>query len=272
MLLTKPRRKRNIDYVISLEEQLEALKAYVRDLESRNSEPTVLRPPFLDDAFGIDEGPGSGPNSQLDARNTPSHSYEQNYRLPSAVDELGSMMWKMSINESGGTSFIGPSGSFSFSTSSSPITTKTEDRKPVLENTVDADHLLMGYLADSNLRKELFQLFSEFINPFHQFVEPSTLNFYDYDSSDPVTTLAQYAILAAGSRLSKRQDADQIGDCFALHAESLALKCCRDHPSLIVIQVLTILCWRELSLENENMAWMYNCMFSFACILPRINS
>jgi hypothetical protein len=216
----------------------------------------------LDDAFGIDEGPESGPNSQLDARNTPSHAYEQNYRLPSAVDELGSMMWKMSINDSGGTSFIGPSGSFSFSTSASPGTKRAENQKLVSENTVDADHLLMSYLADSNLRKELFQLFSEFINPFHQFVEPSILNFYEYDSSSgPVTTLVQYSILAAGSRLSKRQDADQIGDCFALHAESLALKCCRDHPSLIVIQVLTIMCWRELSLENENMAWMYNCMF-----------
>jgi len=225
----------------------------------------------LDGAFGIDEGPESRPTSELDARKTPSHAYEQNYRLPSAVDELGSMMWKMSINDSGGTSFIGPSGSFSFSTSASPITKRAEDHEPVPENTIDADYLLMSYLADSNLRKELFQLFSEFINPFHQFVEPSALNFYENDSSGLVATLVQYAILAAGSRLSKRQDADQIGDCFALHAESLALKCCRDHPSLIVIQVLTIMRWRELSLENENMAWMYNCMFSLAFILPRIN-
>lgn len=165
----------------------------------------------------------------------------------------------MSINESGGTSFIGPSGSFSFSTSASPITKRTEDQTPVLENSVNAEHLLMSYLADSDLRKELFQLFSEFINPFHQFVEPSMLDFYAYDSNGPVTILVRYAILAAGSRLSKRQEADQIGDCFALHAESLALKCCRDYPSLIVIQVLTIMCGREISLENENMAWMYNC-------------
>lgn len=260
MLFTQPRRKRNIDYVISLEDQLEALKAYVRDLESSHSEHTLLRPSFLGDDFGIDEGSESGPNSQLDTRNTPSHAHKQNYRLRSAVDELGSMMWKMSINESGGTSFIGPSGSFSFSTSASPVTKRTEDRNPVLENSFNVEHLLMSYLADSDLRKELFQLFSEFINPFHQFVEPSMLDFYSYDSNGPVTTLVRYAILAAGSRLSKRQDADQIGDCFALHAESLALKCCRDHPSLIVIQVLTIMCWREISLENENMAWMYNCM------------
>lgn len=172
----------------------------------------------------------------------------------------------MSINESGGTSFIGPSGSFSFSTSASPITKRTEDQTPVLENSVNAEHLLMSYLADSDLRKELFQLFSEFINPFHQFVEPSMLDFYAYDSNGPVTILVRYAILAAGSRLSKRQEADQIGDCFALHAESLALKCCRDYPSLIVIQVLTIMCGREISLENENMAWMYNSMGASLCI------
>jgi len=36
-------------------------------------------------------------------------------------------------------------------------------------------------------------------------------------------------------------------------------QCCRTYPGTIVVEALLILGWRELTLDNDNMAWMYNC-------------
>ncbi|KAI1523332.1 C6 transcription factor, partial [Pyrenophora tritici-repentis] len=53
-----------------------------------------------------------------------------------------------------------------------------------------------------------------------------------------------------------------IGKVFATQAEKILQQCYRAYPGVVVVETLLILGWRELTLDNDNMAWMYNCMCS----------
>jgi hypothetical protein len=121
-------------------------------------------------------------------------------------------------------------------------------------------------LRNPTIIKELRDLFVAYVNPFQQFVEVSTLSKPPNQSpADISLDLLQSAICAAGACFADRSDLKEVGELFALHAESLALPCCQLFPNLIVIQALNILCWRDLSLEHENMAWLYNSMAASLC-------
>jgi hypothetical protein len=252
-----------LDYIVSLEEQLVTLKAYVRDMERRNLESSndlssKKVSPYLDDEYRLAREVQK--DQHLDSRADASLNLteDHDHRSTSAIDDVGSLMWKMSISDKGNTMFIGPSGNFCFTTTSNTANLKT--REPQVSSSIVYNGLYATYIQDEELKKELLELFMTSINTFHHFVYPVSIDVI-FDVDDSISTFLHCAILAAGSRLSRRENAKEVGDAFALHAESLALICCREDPCLIVAQALTIMCWRELSLENENMAWMYNCEF-----------
>ncbi|KAI8687498.1 Zn(2)-C6 fungal-type domain-containing protein [Fusarium keratoplasticum] len=67
-------------------------------------------------------------------------------------------------------------------------------------------------------------------------------------------------ILAAGALFSDDSESKALGDKMADYAESVILQICRERPSVETVQAFSILCWRELGLDNENMAWMYDSM------------
>ncbi|CZS96860.1 related to pathway-specific regulatory protein nit-4 [Rhynchosporium agropyri] len=231
------KRKRDLEYVSKLEEQFEALKTYVKVLENQNQDQTQRSYPCAlnspEEWYGATDGKDHAFSTQT---GVDSAQPAQDTRLTSAVHEVGSLMWKLSIDKTGDASFIGPSGNFCFSTSP-PV----KGKKLLAADKIDMSHRLSEYSQDARLCRELFQTFEEFINPFHQFVQFPALVLKTFEHCEMESALLQSAIFAAGSRLLRRPDASQIGECFASNAEKLALKCCRDQPSLVVIQALTIM-------------------------------
>jgi hypothetical protein len=85
------------------------------------------------------------------------------------------------------------------------------------------------------------------------------------------------AILAAGARPVGQPDSCHAGRIYASYAESLALTCCKDSPSLNVIRALSIMSWYEISLDRVNTGWLYNSMaaalavhLGLHCLTPRV--
>lgn len=167
----------------------------------------------------------------------------------SAINDVSSLMWKLKIGDNGENAFIGPSGNFCFSTnlnepSTQPYTEPTQNGAGYHDLDAHAGHLEF--------------LFSQYINPIFQFLDAKTLQSIGssrLQDSDLLTS----SILAAGSLYAEDTSARAYGDMLASRIESSCLETCRRAPNMATIQSLAIMCWRELGLGHENMAWMYNC-------------
>lgn len=171
----------------------------------------------------------------------------------SAVDDLSSLVWKMSIGPGGQPSFTGPSGNFGMD----------DPEKP---ETVDRFHLVAAVdeeldLDDTGIRGHFLALFMEHVNPYYQFL--GDLSMFSCPGSYPVAELSAdfrtNAVLAVGACYASSDRAVALGQAYAGRAEELMLRCCRDNPDLALVQGLAILTWRELSLGRDHIAWMYNC-------------
>ncbi|KAF5644494.1 Nudix hydrolase [Fusarium sp. NRRL 52700] len=212
------RKQRESELVSSLEDQVLALKDYVRKLEA---------------ACGYANLPNFSPNSldDLGASTVPEDDSQS-----SAINDVSSMMWRMNLHGSGETSFVGPSGSFCFPFSGHCI--ETQSTSPEAEESVQV----------------LLDLFRQHINSVHHFVP--TQAFETLKAPESLDgELLQTSILAAASLFTNSQ-----GQVYADRAEAIVMKCCRTMPNVVTVQALAILTWRELALENENNAWLYNSM------------
>lgn len=168
----------------------------------------------------------------------------------SATNDVSSLMWKLKIGDNGENTFIGPSGNFCFSTnltepSTQPCTYSTQDGAGFHNLDAHAGHLV--------------SLFSQYINPIFQFLDARTLESIG-SSGLQESDLLTSSILAAGSLYAEDTSARAYGDMLASKIESSCLETCRRAPNMATIQSLAIMCWRELGLGHENMAWMYNCV------------
>jgi hypothetical protein len=175
-----------------------------------------------------------------------------------AIHDISDLTWRLRIDESGETTFIGPSGNFCFPVSHPPrgeVKRKTD---------ADDDHIQEPVTLrldpnTSRVARHLVSLFTAFVNPVHQFVDQTRLgSLEDNPHFNPVDILT-CTILAAGALFSDDSESKSLGDKMAHNAESTILQIYRERPSVETVQALSILCWRELGLDNENMAWMYNC-------------
>ncbi|KAG5829852.1 hypothetical protein H9Q74_000005 [Fusarium xylarioides] len=217
-ILERPKRKqRDSELVSSLEDQVLALKDYVRKLEA---------------ACGYANLPTFAPSSLEDEGS--SHTVDDSQS--SAINDVSSMMWRMNLHGSGETSFVGPSGSFCFPVSGHGI--ETQSTSPETEESVQV----------------LLDLFRQHINSVHHFVSPQVIETLKAPEGLD-GELLQAAVLAAASLF-----ADSQGQVYADQAEAIVMKCCRTITNVVTIQALAILTWRELALENENNAWLYNSM------------
>lgn len=163
----------------------------------------------------------------------PAHTVDDSQS--SAINDVSSMMWRMNIH-GGETSFVGPSGSFCF-----PVSGHIETQSTSHEAQESVQVLL--------------DLFRQHINSVHHFVSPQAIE----TLIAPETLdgeLLQASVLAAASLFTNSQ-----GQTYADQAEAIVMRCCRTIPNVVTIQALAILTWRELALENENNAWLYNCMY-----------
>ncbi|RKL47029.1 hypothetical protein BFJ72_g2766 [Fusarium proliferatum] len=210
------RKQRDSELVSNLEDQVLALKDYVRKLEAACGYANL--PDFASSSLE-DEGPA--------------HTVDDSQS--SAINDVSSMMWRMNIH-GGETSFVGPSGSFCF-----PVSGHIETQSTSHEAQESVQVLL--------------DLFRQHINSVHHFVSPQAIE----TLRAPETLdgeLLQASVLAAASLFTNSQ-----GQMYADQAEAIVMRCCRTVPNVVTIQALAILTWRELALENENNAWLYNCMY-----------
>ncbi|KAL6351704.1 hypothetical protein LRP88_15021 [Fusarium phalaenopsidis] len=176
-----------------------------------------------------------------------------------AIHYISELTWRLKIDERGETAFIGPSGNFCFPVSDPP--------RGEMKRKTDAgdDHIQEPVTLrldpnTSRVARHLVSLFITFVNPVHQFVDQSRLGSLEANPHFNTVDILTCTILAAGALFSDDSESKSLGDKMAHYAESAILQICRERPSVETVQALSILCWRELGLDNENMAWMYNSM------------
>jgi len=173
----------------------------------------------------------------------------------SAISDLSSMMWKMSIRDTGEPSFTGPSGNFSLDDS--------EER----DNTISSPSISMSSqsleMDGADTWDYFFRLFMEHINPFYLFLHglPPPVPQFCYSSTVSSNNVLTNAVLAAGACYAGSEMAARLGQTYASRAGKMVIQCCRDDLSLSLVQGLAILTWRELTLGSDHTAWMYNCMY-----------
>ncbi|POR33132.1 Arylacetonitrilase [Tolypocladium paradoxum] len=172
----------------------------------------------------------------------------------SAVNDVSSMMWRMTIRDDGETSFTGPSGNFCFPTVRHDIvsTTNSTEKVPPTINIYETTKPTVNQSS----REHLFDLFSRSINQTHQFVDSFTIELLKIQTPSNMELL-ECAILAAGTVLSNTSESRILEDGHSSYARTIALHQCSRNPDVYTVQALGILFWRELALDEENMAWMY---------------
>ncbi|KAJ4214579.1 hypothetical protein NW759_010134 [Fusarium solani] len=256
-VVDKPKkRKLDPDYIATLEAQAEALKAEVRRLGNLVTDSTIPKHicDILEETHDTENAP-----SQLDTK-IQQISEEIDYTGDSpAIHDISDLTWRLRIDESGETTFIGPSGNFCFPVSHPPrgeVKRKTD---------ADDDHIQEPVTLrldpnTSRVARHLVSLFTAFVNPVHQFVDQTRLGSLEDNPHFNTVDILTCTILAAGALFSDDSESKSLGDKMAQNAESTILQIYRERPSVETVQALSILCWRELGLDNENMAWMYNSM------------
>lgn len=191
------------------------------------------------------------------ARTTKTHT--EPVRVPSAAQqELGTVRWKLALDNQGVPSFTGPS---------SALSSLIDVPKPVPYHPWPLSQInyedVSCYLEDRKLVDDFLGCFWNNVNPWYQFVNYQAYRSWTVDGSK-VKQLHQKAldcaILAAGACYSDHPSASKAGKTLALYAESLNLPCYHTMPSLTLLQVLSVMSWRELMLGTTNLAWMHLCM------------
>ncbi|PWY90288.1 hypothetical protein BO94DRAFT_584301 [Aspergillus sclerotioniger CBS 115572] len=247
--LTHIRRKLDPDYASGLEDQIMMLREEVRRLENLNAFVPIL-----------DEDNPLG-QQQSHARSDDAAAIPPN--MATAIEDVSALMWRLSIGSSGEESFIGPSGNFCF-----PIAYCDDPDVRVEKTTATSSpglapgmELLWSDQANmSSVIHHLLDRFSQLINPIHQFLDGETLDQIHGNNLSPGLRLVKTAVVAAGALFSDDANGKAFGDEAAAVVDAVALQLCRQSPSISTIQTLSIMCWRELGLEQHNMAWMYNSM------------
>lgn len=242
------RRKHDPHYMNELEIQVQLLKAEIRRLE--NLHPSMAVSESIAEIMTADDTI-SGTPVQADLEG------DHGTNISTAINDVSSLLWRLKISEGGETSLIGPSGNFCFETDSAGVTINPV--QPDFEH----EHAWCEHGSDQNsldvsqVVKNLVTLFTKFINPVHQLVDEDVLvEMADSPTAD--MTFLGMATLAAGSLYADSVEGKCYGSEMAAIVEATALKTCRETPTLSTIQALSIMCWRELALDNEKMAWMYN--------------
>jgi hypothetical protein len=224
------------------------------DLEEKSIEHGAVFEEENDDASGEGEDCDLADSSHIPSSRS---AADVDGRLPHAVDELSRLLWTTHIGKEGEASFQGPSGSFAFQ----QPTASRRDNVTELPDAGHADPMAQHYIHDADIKHGLASAFHEHVNAYHHFVDASFDQKALFDPKNPLPLQFLHAtVLAAGSCYTENASAVAAGDAFTAFAESIALECCREHPSDQVISGLAILSWLKLSREENHMGWMYNSM------------
>jgi hypothetical protein len=110
------------------------------------------------------------------------------------------------------------------------------------------------------IRQQLMFFFMENFNIFHQYLDFDDSIFAvssDHNFGNPDLRFRNYALFSIGGYFSDTPDLQYIGRMCASKAESMALNCMRNNTSDLLVQGLSLLAWRELTLGNDDMAYNY---------------
>lgn len=184
---------------------------------------------------------------ETDALTTPGNT-------DAALDELAAVVWKLDINEDGEARFTGPSNSLNIpgmpTSRGRPIATTTPLRATSPNQTYN--QLEWEYYSG---------LFFEKVNPYFQFFPNDNIEMLLASiESKRAQRLVRHAILVSGALQSTGGFAENTIEQNIIAASELALHCSRTCPSEILVTAFSILAVNELTLDNYNMGWMYNCM------------
>ncbi|KAL2848586.1 hypothetical protein BJY01DRAFT_233883 [Aspergillus pseudoustus] len=249
------RRRVDPDYVRTLEDQIAVLKEELAQAQAST------RTTSNEYGVQIDRGAecgNAGDNSS--AVSIPPG-------MTTAIDDISALVWRMSIDNNGDASFIGPSGNFCFPVAhwdySGPQYGKNATTSPgrggiFSEATIQV--LWSDQVGTQSVASHLLDVFARCINPIHQFVGCETLDQLRGDNLGPGLRLIKAAALAAGALFADDAQSKALGGEAAAIVDAAALQHCRQSPDISTIQALSIMSWRELGLEQHNMAWMYNSM------------
>lgn len=264
MVINK-RKKQDSEVVSNLEDQLLALRDYVRKLEATCGYTNL--PPFdlstLNESSIGQHDAGSKGSSDIKSHETDKTDCEQNDDThASAVNDVSSMMWRMNIHGSGETSFVGPSGSFCFPSTrhGNGVIKKSEGYSANIASSTHQVPVINNPLEEEGSNRFLLDLFSQHINTVHKFVPAGVVQVLGIPQASLDLELLQVSVLAAASILTDNPKRQKLGQQYADQAETIVMHCCRTLPNVSTARALSILSWRELGLENENNAWLYNCM------------
>lgn len=252
-IFTIVRKRADNGCVEELEFQVQLLRDEIRRLHNLN--PTTARSSQIEHLMvksqdAIDNDPTDPSLTYVDAESDQREETEY-VGDSTASDDISSLMWRLTVEDNGETSFIGPSGNFCF---------PSDERIPMRNKVTAApdERPAMPEYDDPLVVNDLVHLFMTYINPVHQFINASVANRV-IDGSRDKRDLLRCAVLAAAAVFSQEPEMKSYGEAVSGIVEQEALSICRQRPSLEIVQALSIMCWRELGLDHANMAWMYNC-------------
>ncbi|KAL0941685.1 fungal specific transcription factor domain-containing protein [Colletotrichum truncatum] len=194
---------------------------------------------------------------------SPGRDSEGQERSQKAMEELCVMLWRTNVGD-GVTIIDDPTTGSHYSLEATrELPSATQFNPP--EN-------ILVYCRQKDLIHEMANTFLKNINKEHQFtpyIGTDFLQGYPYQAPDEA--FLHSAIIATGTTFSLRPDAMSIGDAFGQFAESLVFACCRQNPTVKVIQGLSMMSWRSLALGRDHFGWMFISMAAGMCVHLRLH-
>lgn len=174
----------------------------------------------------------------------------------SAIDELASMTWRLTIGMEGEPSFSGPSGGISFPgvTVDAPLA-----RKPDSSYTSCETESPRCDVTDAAVEEQLIEYFMQHVASYYGFLDPRELQQMGNLCNEEDIQFYRQAACIAGSCYSPVSEGQAIGDKLADLVQRTAIVQCASRPRELTVLSLSVLAWRELSLGQENIGWMYIC-------------
>ncbi|KAF9876404.1 hypothetical protein CkaCkLH20_06347 [Colletotrichum karsti] len=272
------------DYVRALEAQVQSLLlALEKQQEGSDKEPSpplslsdhVPQPPEalpdgLDEAEAAEladavanEGSTVHFRGDLDNATPTGKDAQSQERSQRAMEELCVMLWRTNVGD--GVTII-----------NDPTTGSRYDLEAAQQLAPSAHFTppdnVLAYCRQGGLIYEMAETFLQNINREHQFTPYTTTDFLQrYPYQDPDEAFLHSCIIATGTTFSLRPDAMKIGDTFGQFAESLAFTCCRQNPTVKVIQGLSMMSWRSLALGRDHFGWIFISMAAGMCVHLRLH-
>jgi hypothetical protein len=228
-------------------------KVLERDFSPIHKEQDGL-PSYSDHVINVSDSDRSFGSPKSVAASTRKSKTDVDGRSQFAMEDLASLMLTMDVNGQREPSFM--------MTSSSQKASVVEGqgiRADIME-CIEETPIHQNLNLSISIRQHLMFFFMENFNIFHQYLdfEDSILAVSsDHNFGNPDLRFRNYAIFAVGGYFSDTPDLQCIGRLCASKAESMALSCMRNNTSDLLVQGLSLLAWRELTLGNDDMAYSY---------------